>query len=102
MPSKTKVIQYHTAEDLFKVFRTFNVLIIGDVMIDSYLWGKVERISPEAPVPILQVEKREIRPGGAANVALNIKSLGANPLLCGLVGDDIDGSNFLKILEENN
>ena len=101
MLSKTKVIQYNTAEDLFKVFRTFNVLIIGDVMIDSYLWGKVERISPEAPVPILQVEKREIRPGGAANVALNIKSLGATPLLCGLVGNDADGSNFLKILQEN-
>ncbi|ABG58070.1 bifunctional ADP-heptose synthase [Cytophaga hutchinsonii] len=101
MLSKTKVIEYHTAEDLFKVFRTFNVLIIGDVMIDSYLWGKVERISPEAPVPILQVEKREIRPGGAANVALNIKSLGATPLLCGLVGDDKDGADFLKILEDN-
>lgn len=102
MLSKTKVIQYHTAEDLFKVFRTFNVLIIGDVMIDSYLWGKVERISPEAPVPILQVEKREIRPGGAANVALNIKSLGATPLLCGLVGDDKDGADFLRILSDNN
>ena len=102
MLSKTKVIEYHTAEDLFKVFRTFNVLIIGDVMIDSYLWGKVERISPEAPVPILQVEKREIRPGGAANVALNIKSLGATPLLCGLVGNDADGTNFLKILQDNN
>ncbi|HSY62551.1 MAG TPA: bifunctional ADP-heptose synthase [Cytophaga sp.] len=102
MPGKTKVIEYHTAEDLFKVFRTFNVLIIGDVMIDSYLWGKVERISPEAPVPILQVEKREIRPGGAANVALNVKSLGATPLLCGLVGNDTDGTNFLKILQDNN
>jgi rfaE bifunctional protein kinase chain/domain len=101
MLSKTKVIEYNTAEDLFKVFRTFNVLIIGDVMIDSYLWGKVERISPEAPVPILQVEKREIRPGGAANVALNIKSLGATPLLCGLVGNDADGSNFIKILQDN-
>ena len=102
MPGKTEVIQYNSAEDLFKVFRTFNVLIIGDVMIDSYLWGKVERISPEAPVPILQVEKREIRPGGAANVALNIKSLGATPLLCGLVGEDTDGNNFLNILAENN
>ena len=60
----------------FDAFIKLKVLIIGDVMIDSYLWGKVERISPEAPVPILQVEKREIRPGGAANVALNIKSLG--------------------------
>jgi rfaE bifunctional protein kinase chain/domain len=102
MLSKIKIKEYQSAEDLFKVFRTFNVLIIGDVMIDSYLWGKVDRISPEAPVPILQVEKREIRPGGAANVALNIKSLGATPLLCGLVGDDADGANFLKILQDNN
>lgn len=102
MSSKIKVKTYNTAEDLFKIFRTFNVLIIGDVMIDSYLWGKVDRISPEAPVPILHVEKREIRPGGAANVALNIKSLGATPLLCGLVGNDADGTNFLKILTENN
>ena len=102
MLSKIKIKEYQSAEDLFKVFRTFNVLIIGDVMIDSYLWGKVDRISPEAPVPILQVEKREIRPGGAANVALNIKSLGATPLLCGLVGNDSDGANFLKILEDNN
>jgi rfaE bifunctional protein kinase chain/domain len=102
MLSKIKIKEYQSAEDLFKVFRTFNVLIIGDVMIDSYLWGKVDRISPEAPVPILQVEKREIRPGGAANVALNIKSLGAIPLLCGLVGNDSDGANFLKILEDNN
>ena len=57
---------------LFEQFNGLTVLIIGDVMIDSYYWGKVDRISPEAPVPIVAVEKKESRLGGAANVALNI------------------------------
>ncbi|NCB09045.1 MAG: D-glycero-beta-D-manno-heptose-7-phosphate kinase, partial [Bacteroidia bacterium] len=56
-------------------------LVIGDSMVDAYLWGKVERISPEAPVPVVSITKRENRLGGAANVALNLQSLGANPLL---------------------
>jgi rfaE bifunctional protein kinase chain/domain len=71
-------------------------------MIDSYLWGKSSRISPEAPVPIVNVVKRESRLGGAANVALNILALGAKPLLCSVVGDDVDGGNFLRLLEEKN
>ncbi len=70
-------------------------------MIDSYLWGKVERISPEAPVPILNVQKRENRLGGAANVALNVQALGATPILCSVIGNDMDGNNLLKLLEEN-
>ncbi|MFN8416266.1 MAG: bifunctional ADP-heptose synthase [Cytophagaceae bacterium] len=94
-------ITYNSTEDLFKVFRTFNVLIIGDVMIDSYLWGKVDRISPEAPVPIVHVQKREKRPGGAANVALNIRSMGATPMLCGLIGNDIDGTDFIQIVQQS-
>ncbi|MCU0417841.1 MAG: bifunctional ADP-heptose synthase [Cytophagaceae bacterium] len=93
-------INYKSTEALFATFRTFNVLIIGDVMIDSYLWGKVDRISPEAPVPIVHVQKREKRPGGAANVALNIRSLGANPMLCGLIGNDSDGKDFSSIVEQ--
>jgi D-glycero-beta-D-manno-heptose-7-phosphate kinase len=76
--------------------------VIGDVMIDSYLWGKVERISPEAPVPILNVQKRESRLGGAANVALNVQALGAKPVLCSVIGNDLDGNSLLKLLEENN
>ncbi|MFM9004965.1 MAG: D-glycero-beta-D-manno-heptose-7-phosphate kinase, partial [Flavobacteriales bacterium] len=59
--------------ELFSRFNHLTALIIGDVMIDAYYWGKVDRISPEAPVPIVQVQKRENRLGGAANVALNVK-----------------------------
>ncbi len=83
---------------LFESFSKMNVLIIGDVMVDSYLWGKVERISPEAPVPIVAVTKREDRLGGAANVALNIKALGANPILCSVIGNDTSGKLFLEML----
>ncbi|NOX47105.1 MAG: D-glycero-beta-D-manno-heptose-7-phosphate kinase [Chlorobi bacterium] len=85
---------------LFDSFNGLNVLIVGDVMVDSYLWGKVERISPEAPVPIVSVSKRENRMGGAANVALNIKSLGANPILCSVVGNDTKGEEFIQLLEK--
>ena len=85
--------------DIFKSFNSLNVLIIGDVMIDSYLWGKVNRISPEAPVPIVTVAKKERRLGGAANVALNIQALGANPILCSVIGVDIEGQAFLDLLK---
>lgn len=73
---------------LFDKFTSSRVLIIGDVMIDSYMFGKVERISPEAPIPIVTSTHKENRLGGAANVALNIKSLGATPLLCSVIGKD--------------
>lgn len=89
--------------DFQKIFDSFNslrVLIIGDVMLDSYVYGKVERISPEAPVPIVAVEKRENRLGGAANVALNIAALGASPILCSIIGDDLRGDDFINLLEE--
>lgn len=84
----------------FKSFNSLKVLIVGDVMIDSYLWGAVNRISPEAPVPILSVEKREKRLGGAANVALNVKAMGATPILCSMIGDDQSGNDFLDLLKE--
>lgn len=71
-------------------------------MIDSYLWGKVERISPEAPVPVLNLQKREQRLGGAANVALNVQALGANPVLCAVIGKDTEGDQLIKLLEQNN
>lgn len=76
-----------------------NILVVGDVMVDAYLLGKVERISPEAPVPILRTEKREQRPGGAANVALNLVALGARCTLVGAMGKD-DEANILKGLLE--
>jgi rfaE bifunctional protein kinase chain/domain len=87
---------------LFKEFNTKKVIIIGDVMIDSYIWGKVNRISPEAPVPVVEVSKREDRLGGAANVGLNIKALGAEPYLCSVIGDDNKGSDYLKLMTSQN
>ncbi|MFK7924254.1 MAG: bifunctional heptose 7-phosphate kinase/heptose 1-phosphate adenyltransferase [Bacteroidia bacterium] len=68
------------------------LLVVGDLMIDRYLWGKVDRISPEAPVPVVAVQKEENRLGGAANVALNLQSLGATVSLAGLIGQDEMGS----------
>src|ERR1700752_2583203 len=85
--------------EMFKSFSNLNILIIGDVMIDSSMWGRVNRISPEAPVPIVAVEKKERRLGGAANVALNIQALGANPILCSVIGVDIEGQAFLELLK---
>lgn len=88
--------------NLFKSFNNQNVLIIGDVMIDAYYFGKVERISPEAPVPIVSVNGKENRLGGAANVALNIKALGATPILCSVIGNDREAEKFNELLEDAN
>ena len=87
--------------ELFNDFNRLNIMIIGDVMIDAYYWGKVDRISPEAPVPIVAVQKKEARLGGAANVALNIQSLGATPILCSVIGDDDEGNEFMELLKQN-
>ena len=87
---------------LFEQFSSLKVLIIGDVMIDSYLWGKVERISPEAPVPIVQVKRRANRLGGAANVAINVKAMGAEPILCSIIGEDNQSKIFIDLLSEQN
>lgn len=83
---------------LFNNFNKLNVLIVGDVMIDAYYFGKVDRISPEAPVPVVSVQRKENRLGGAANVALNIQELGANPILCSVIGNDDDAVIFDKLL----
>lgn len=85
-------------DHIFDKFRNYNILIIGDVMMDTYLWGHVERISPEAPVPVVSVSRRENRLGGAANVALNIQSLGASPIVVSVIGDDQEGDEFLTLL----
>ena len=68
-------------------------------MMDSYVWGRVERISPEAPIPVISITNKEIRLGGAANVAKNIAALGATPLLCSVVGSDSDGKSLLDLLD---
>ena len=77
-------------------------MIVGDVMIDSYMWGKVTRISPEAPVPVVAVTKREKRLGGAANVALNIEAMGAIPIICSVLGDDDSSKDFQQIMYDAN
>lgn len=88
-------------EKAFETFPSFKVLIVGDVMLDAYAWGKVRRISPEAPVPILACEKRENRLGGAANVAKNIKALGATPVIYTVIGEDEQGDSLLALFDKN-
>lgn len=91
---------FSDAKSLFEAFSKLKILVIGDVMVDSYVFGGVSRISPEAPVPVVLATKKEKRLGGAANVALNVQALGATPIPCAIVGDDIDGEFFLKRLKE--
>lgn len=87
-------------EQIFEKFKNSKILVIGDVMIDCYLSGKVSRISPEAPVPIVNVQSRSYRLGGAANVALNLKSLGADPILCSVIGSDSKAKVFYNLMED--
>ncbi len=82
------------SERFFDGAQRTTALVIGDVMVDAYLWGRVERISPEAPVPVVQVHERSARLGGAANVALNMKALGANAVVVSVVGDDDHARNL--------
>lgn len=84
----------------FEACNHFNVLIIGDVMVDRYHYGSVSRISPEAPVPVVELQQTEDRLGGAANVALNVQAMGAKALLCGLVGQDEAGRRFMELLSQ--
>lgn len=91
---------YSSLSNVFEGFSRLKVLIIGDVMIDAYVYGTVSRISPEAPVPIVNVKSKEKRLGGAANVALNIQAMGATPILCSVVGDDAEGEVFEALLAE--
>ena len=87
-------------EAIFNSFNDMKVAIVGDVMIDSYVMGKVHRMSPEAPVPVLLLDKEEHRLGGAANVALNLKALGAEVYLCSVIGTDTAATKFQNLLSE--
>lgn len=87
-------------DHLFQQFSGVSALVIGDVMIDAYLWGTVERISPEAPVPVVNVTRKENRLGGAANVALNIAALGAKPVICSVIGNDRHGNEMEDLIRE--
>jgi D-beta-D-heptose 7-phosphate kinase/D-beta-D-heptose 1-phosphate adenosyltransferase len=91
--------------DLRKILAGFvgkRVAVVGDVMIDRYYWGRVSRISPEAPVPVVEVDSEQVRFGGAANVSNNIRCLGGTPLLIGLIGDDHAGKSFAEMLRDQN
>lgn len=88
------------SEEIFEKIAGLHVVVIGDVMIDNYRWGDVERISPEAPVPVVSIRKSENRLGGAANVALNCSALGAQVSMASVIGNDDDGRILLQLLTE--
>jgi D-glycero-beta-D-manno-heptose-7-phosphate kinase len=88
-------------QSLFDSFTQLRVGVIGDVMLDTYIWGKVERISPEAPVPVVSLDKKEYRIGGAGNVALNCHSLGSQVFILSVIGDDTEGLLLEELFEEN-
>jgi rfaE bifunctional protein kinase chain/domain len=89
-------------KELFDSFNEKKIMIIGDVMLDVYMKGIVERISPEAPVPIVSVKETFSRLGGAANVAQNIKALEAKPILCSIIGNDDKANELLQLMSEQN
>ncbi len=95
------MIKNNRANEIFAGSKDKNILIIGDIMMDEYLSGNVSRISPEAPVPVVEIARETVRFGGAANVALNIKSLGCEPLLIGLLGKDQMGENFTNLMQKS-
>ncbi|HRD51646.1 MAG TPA: PfkB family carbohydrate kinase [Flavobacteriales bacterium] len=86
--------------DFLKRIEGSTVLVVGDVMVDAYLWGRVDRISPEAPVPVVQVTHRSARLGGAANVALNVKALGGRAIIASVIGDDENAGRVDRLLAE--
>lgn len=92
-------------EKLFKIidkFKNYKILVIGDIILDEYIWGKASRLSPEAPVPVLEVNKYSYILGGAANVANNIKTLGGSVCLAGIIGQDSQADKLYEILTKNN
>lgn len=88
-------------QQAFDRFRGTTVLVVGDVMVDAYLWGRVDRISPEAPVPVVHVTDRSERLGGAANVALNLRALEARPVVVSVVGDDPHARRLEDLFREH-
>ena len=89
-------------DEIFAGFSGKRIMVVGDLMIDEYLIGHVSRISPEAPVPVVEVAEETHRLGGAANVALNIASLGLEPIMVGIIGDDLAGDKLLQQFKKMN
>src|SRR5437016_9160305 len=88
------------AEEIARQIRECTVVVIGDVMLDEFIWGDVSRISPEAPVPVVDVQRESMHLGGAANVLANLIALGAKSCVIGVVGDDNAGNNIRSELRE--
>ena len=86
--------------EILGAFPRIKILVIGDLMLDEFLWGKVTRISPEAPVPVVDIQRRAAYPGGAANVARNLASLGAQAGLAGVIGQDEPGLHLVQLLKD--
>ena len=89
-------------KDILTKIQSKKILVVGDLMLDHYIIGDVDRISPEAPVQVVKVDKEKFGPGGAANVAQNIKALGAEPFIIGTVGHDQSGNQLRQIFRDNN
>ncbi len=87
-------------DSIFSDFNGKRVVIVGDIMVDKYVIGKVDRVSPEAPVPVVDVSHLDSRLGGAGNVALNIKAMGGIPILCSVIGQDVEGDDLLEMLDK--
>ncbi len=100
MSSNMPMLQPARARALITAFRRANVLVVGDVMLDEFIWGKVSRISPEAPVPVVWVQSESLMPGGASNVANNVRALGGSVDIAGLVGADAWGGRLVSELRK--
>jgi rfaE bifunctional protein kinase chain/domain len=87
-------------QEAIEKFSSANVLVIGDIIVDHFIWGNVSRISPEAPVPVVNVTDESLLLGGSANVLHNLYDLGARATLCGVIGDDLMGQHLLQLLQQ--
>src|SRR5262252_4766245 len=85
-------------DQILSSFAGKRILVLGDVMLDEFIWGKVRRISPEAPVPVIEVSKETFHAGGAGNVAANLNAMGAVPILVGIIGEDSAGDRLTRLL----
>lgn len=88
-------------DGIFERIKGRRIVVVGDLILDKFIWGKVSRISPEAPVPVVEIEKETLRAGGAANVAVNISALGGVPLIAGVTGDDEEGEKLCSVLRRH-
>src|SRR4030095_7542759 len=88
------------ASEILRALRDRNVLVLGDVMLDEFFWGDVTRISPEAPVPVVDISRESLHLGGAANVLANVVALGAKSCVVGVIGDDAPGERLRASLKE--